>query len=212
MKAVHHPRNRGYGAALRSGFAAARGERLMFMDADRQFAIRDVAKLAPFVDEYDIVAGYRIRRSDPRRRVLLGAAFNLLVRLLFGVRMRDIDCGFKIMRADLLRGLDLRSPGALINTEIHAKAGRQGAAIVEVGVSHYPRPAGEQSGGSPRVIIRALGETLLLWWRLRSYAPPPSAAGAGRRPVGGDIVLGGGVLALLGAVIFGLQRGRGHSG
>ncbi len=211
VRVVHHPRNRGYGAALRSGFAAARGDLLMFMDADRQFAPREVAKLAPFVDEYDIVAGYRLRRNDPRRRVLLGKVFNLLVRILFGVRVRDIDCGFKILRADLVRGLDLRSPGALINTEIHAKAGRRGATTVEVGVNHHPRPAGEQSGGSAWVIARALGEILLLWWRLRSYSPP-AASGTARCPRVGDIVLGGGALALLGAVALGLQWIRDHAG
>lgn len=170
VRAIRHPRNRGYGAALRSGFAAARGDRIMFMDSDRQFDIREVAKLAPLADRHDIVAGYRLRRRDPLPRVALGAAFNLLIRALFGVRVRDIDCGFKIFRADLLRALDLQAPGALINTEILALARRRGATLVEVGVSHYPRPVGEQSGGSPRVVLRAMGETARLWWRLRAGA------------------------------------------
>jgi glycosyltransferase involved in cell wall biosynthesis len=173
VRVVHHPRNRGYGAALASGFAAARGDLLMFMDADRQFAISEVAQLAPFVGSYDIVTGYRRRRRDPWRRVVLGASFNVLVKVLFGVRLHDIDCGFKVFRADLLRGMRLESPGALINTEIHAKANRWGARVKEVGVTHYPRPAGEQSGGSPRVVLRALGEIVALWWQLR--AQPRSA-------------------------------------
>jgi glycosyltransferase involved in cell wall biosynthesis len=168
VRAIRHPQNRGYGAALRTGFAAARGDRIMFMDADRQFNIREVTRLAPLCNRYDIVAGYRLKRRDPLRRVALGAAFNLLVRLLFGVHVRDIDCGFKIFRADLLRALDLQAPGALINTEILALAQRQHATLIEVGVNHYPRPVGEQSGGSPRVVLRALGETLRLWQRLRN--------------------------------------------
>jgi hypothetical protein len=171
VRVIHHPRNQGYGAALRSGFDAARGDRLMFMDADRQFDIREVAKLAPFVGQYDIVAGYRLRRQDPLQRVALGAGFNVLVKILFGVHVRDIDCGFKIFRADLLRALDLQAPGALLNTEILALARRRGASLVEVGVSHYPRPIGEQSGGSPRVVLRALGEIGRLWWRLRELPP-----------------------------------------
>lgn len=175
VRAIHHPRNRGYGAALRSGFAAARGDRIMFMDADRQFDIRELAKLAPFVGQHDIVAGYRLRRNDPWRRVALGAGFNVLVKILFGVRVRDIDCGFKVFRADLLRTLDLQAPGALLNTEILALARRQGATLVEVGVNHYPRPIGEQSGGSPRVVLRALGEMTHLWARLRAL--PRAAAG-----------------------------------
>ena len=167
VRVIRHPQNRGYGAALRSGFAAARGDRIMFMDSDRQFNIREVAKLAPLVGRYDIVAGYRLKRRDPLRRVALGASFNVLVKVLFGVRVRDIDCGFKIFRADLLRSLDLQAPGALINTEILALARRQQATVIEIGVNHYPRPTGEQSGGSPRVVLRALGETLRLWLRLR---------------------------------------------
>jgi glycosyltransferase involved in cell wall biosynthesis len=183
VRVVHHPRNRGYGAALRSGFAAARGDLIAFMDADRQFDVRDLARLASCADAYDVVAGYRIRRSDPWRRVLLGATFNLLVRGLFGVWVRDIDCGFKLFRADLLRALDLRSPGALINTEILALARRAGATLVEVGVPHYPRPAGEQSGGSPRVVLRALGETLRLWWRLHHEGPTGGRDRGTPRPV-----------------------------
>jgi len=182
VRVVHHPRNRGYGAALQSGFAAARGELIMFMDADRQFAVRDVARLAPFADAYDIVAGYRIKRNDPWRRVALGATFNALVKVLFGVRVRDIDCGFKLFRADLLRGMRLEAPGALLNTEILALARHQGATLAEVGVEHYPRPAGEQSGGSPRVVLRAVREIAALWWRLRAQPRPASATGIAPRP------------------------------
>jgi hypothetical protein len=174
VRVIHHPQNRGYGAALRSGFAAARGDRIMFMDADRQFDIRDVTRLAPYLDEHDVVAGYRLRRRDPLPRVILGASFNTLVKALFGVWVRDIDCGFKVFRADLLRSLDLQAPGALINTEILALARRRGATIVEVGVRHHPRGGGAQSGGSPRVVLRALGETVTLWWRLRKTRQPVS--------------------------------------
>ena len=167
VRVIHHPQNRGYGAALRSGFAASRGDRILFMDADRQFDIREVAKLAPLH-----------RSGRYRRRVPLAAArslaargargaFNMVVKLLFGVWVRDIDCGFKLFRADLLRGLDLHAPGALLNTEILALAHRQGATMIEVGVKHYPRTAGEQSGGSPRVVLRSLNEMLHLWQRLR---------------------------------------------
>jgi hypothetical protein len=93
------------------------------------------------------------------------------VRMLFGVHLRDIDCAFKLFRGDLLRALPLTAPGALINTEIQAKARRQGATLQQVGVHHYPRIAGEATGGSPRVILRAVGETLALWWRMRNYRP-----------------------------------------
>jgi hypothetical protein len=143
----------------------------MFMDADRQFDIRDLRLLAPFAGEYDIVAGFRMERNDPLHRRVLAEMFNVSVRMLFGVHLRDIDCAFKLFRGDLLRGLPLTAPGALINTEIQAKARRQGARLQQVGVHHYPRVAGEATGGSPRVILRAVGETLALWWRMRGYRP-----------------------------------------
>ncbi|RIK38598.1 MAG: glycosyltransferase family 2 protein [Chloroflexi bacterium] len=165
--AVHHPVNRGYGAALTSGFAAATGDHIMFMDADRQFDIGDIRALLPYVPHYDIVAGYRIKRQDPFYRRLYGKLFGLSVWILFRVHMRDIDCAFKIFRADLLKGMQLTTPGALINTEMLARSKRRGATIVEVGVHHYPRLAGESSGGSPRVVLRAMGETVRLWFRLR---------------------------------------------
>jgi glycosyltransferase involved in cell wall biosynthesis len=171
LRLVRHERNRGYGAALTSGFRASTGDFVMFMDADRQFAIGDLRLLAPFAGEYDIVAGFRMERNDPIHRRIFAEAFNVVVRILFGVHLRDIDCAFKLFRGDLLRGMPLSAPGALINTEIQAKARRQGASLQQVGVHHYPRVAGTPTGGSPRVIVRAMGETLLLWWRMRRYRP-----------------------------------------
>jgi glycosyltransferase involved in cell wall biosynthesis len=178
VRLVSHERNRGYGAALISGFDASTGDFVMFMDADRQFNIRDLRLLVPFAGEYDIVAGFRMERSDPLHRRVFAEMFNVSVRLLFGVHLRDIDCAFKLFRGELLRGLPLTAPGALINTEIQAKARRQGARLQQVGVHHYPRIAGEATGGSLRVILRAAGETLALWWRMRTYRPSETA----RRP------------------------------
>lgn len=173
VRLMSHPRNRGYGAALTSGFRASRGDHIMFMDADRQFDVWDLRLLAPFAAEYDIVAGFRMERSDPMHRRVFAEAFNVAVRVLFGVHLRDIDCAFKLFRGDLLRGMPLSAPGALINAEIQAKARRQGACLQQVGVHHYPRVAGSPTGGSPRVIMRAMGETMLLWWRMRGYKPAP---------------------------------------
>jgi hypothetical protein len=178
VRLVSHERNRGYGSALISGFDASTGDFVMFMDADRQFDIRDLRLLVPFAGEYDVVAGFRMERSDPLHRRVLAEMFNVSVRMLFGVHLRDIDCAFKLFRGDLLRELPLTAPGALINTEIQAKARRQGASLQQVGVHHYPRIAGEATGGSPRVIVRAVGETLALWWRMRTYRP----SGIARRP------------------------------
>ena len=213
VRPQHHPVNRGYGAALTTGFAAATGDYLMFMDSDRQFDIHDITRLAPYVGKYDIVAGYRIKRQDPMHRFLIGTGFNQMVKLLFQVDLRDIDCGFKIFKADLLKNMDLTSPGALINTEIHAKANVQGRSIVEVGVNHYPRLEGEQSGASIKVMTRAITETFKLWGRMRSYVPPdgkivvPPASPAGMIAfVGG--VTGAGLIGLLSLVFLLTRLGR----
>jgi glycosyltransferase involved in cell wall biosynthesis len=183
VRLISHDRNRGYGAALTSGFRASSGDFVMFMDADRQFDIRDIRFLVPFTGEYDIVAGFRMERNDPMHRRIFAEAFNVAVRVLFGVHLRDIDCAFKLFRGELLRSLPLSAPGALINTEIQAKARLHGARLQQVGVHHYPRVAGQASGGSPRVIARAMWETLVLWWRMRFYTPCGTdrwRSGAGR--------------------------------
>ncbi|MDB5078600.1 MAG: Dolichol-phosphate mannosyltransferase [Chloroflexi bacterium] len=179
IKAIHHRPNRGYGAALTSGFKAAQGDYLMFMDSDRQFKPADLKLLVPYVGKADIIAGYRKKRNDPFYRFLIGYTFNTIVTVLFGIHLRDIDCGFKIFKADMLKSMELTSPGALINTEIHAKAQRQGGSIIEVGVNHYPRLVGHQSGANIKVILRAMRETLALWGRMRFYTVPDEVSAIG---------------------------------
>lgn len=205
VRAVHHPKNRGYGGALTSGFEASTGDRVMFMDSDRQFDIADIERLYPFISTHEIVAGFRMLRQDELHRRVFAEVFNLVVRVLFGVHLRDIDCAFKIFDGQLIRSLQLSSPGALINTEIQAKARRQGAHLQQVGVRHFPRIAGEATGGNPRVIARAMKETVVLWWAMRSYQPPPD-----RPHVNGPYRLGDALVvtgALTGAaMLMGLVR------
>lgn len=209
---VHHRRNRGYGAALTSGFAASTGDFIMFMDADQQFDIADLSYLAPFIGKYDIVAGYRMRRRDALYRRVYAWIFKLAVRIIFRIMLRDVDCAFKVFRTDLLRSMELTSPGALINTEILAKAERAGATWIEVGVNHYPRAAGESSGGSPRVVLRAMKETVGLWHRMLDYqAPvgvtsgPPTAAPFWTRP---GTMLGAALATVAASIAVILRRDR----
>jgi glycosyltransferase involved in cell wall biosynthesis len=185
VRAIHHAKNRGYGGALTSGFKASTGDHVMFMDSDRQFDIADLELLYPFIPTHEIVAGFRMMRQDELHRRIFAETFNLVVRVLFGVHLRDIDCAFKVFDGDLIRSLELSSPGALINAEIQAKARRQGANLQQVGVRHFPRIAGEATGGNPRVIVRAMKETVVLWWRMRTYQPP-----AGRPRINGPYRLG----------------------
>jgi glycosyltransferase involved in cell wall biosynthesis len=168
LRVVTHSRNRGYGAALRSGFAAARYEWVFLMDADNQFDPSQVSALLAHADVADIVAGYRAHRRDPLLRRLNAWAFFSLVRVLFGHLVRDVNCAFKLIRADLLHRLDLRSDGALINAELFVLARRGNARIVEVPVRHFPRTAGKQTGADPRVVLRAFRELFAFWREVRA--------------------------------------------
>lgn len=167
LRVVHHPTNLGYGAALASGIRAASCAWIFYTDGDNQFDLDEIRLLLPLRGEHEIVTGYRIDRRDPWFRKLNAWAFNLAVRFLFGIACRDVDCAFKLYRAEIFREMELISRGALIDVEIFARARRRGARIAEIGVHHYPRTAGRQTGANPAVVLRALRELFLLWARLR---------------------------------------------
>jgi glycosyltransferase involved in cell wall biosynthesis len=169
IRVISHGRNRGYGEALRTGFLLSRLDFLFFTDADLQFDLDEIERLLPYVGTVDVIAGYRRKRCDPRRRRFAAWGWNRLVRMLFYVPVRDIDCAFKLFDQRALREIDLESMGAMVNTELMVKLGRSGCSVVEVGVTHRPRPAGQGSGASPRVILRALLELIRLRGKLTSF-------------------------------------------
>ena len=169
VRVVHHRVNRGYGAAVRSGFEAGTHALIGFVDGDNQFDLGELPVLLRALDGVDIVSGYRISRRDPAFRRLYSFLYNLSGRLLFRIPIRDVNCAFKIYRRGVLDRLlpELRSTGALINVEMLARARKLGAKVTEVGVHHYPREMGSQTGGNPAVIVRAFKEMLELWRELR---------------------------------------------
>ena len=169
VRAVHHPENRGYGAAVRSGFAAAQYPLVVLADGDNQFDLGELALLLRTLGTFDIVSGYRIARRDPALRRLYAFMYNRVARVLFSVPLRDVNCGFKLYRHALVERLlpQLRSTGALINVEMLARARKLGAKVTEVGVHHYPRETGQPTGGNPAVILRAAREMMELWRELR---------------------------------------------
>jgi glycosyltransferase involved in cell wall biosynthesis len=181
IRLVTHPINLGYGEALRSGFRAAAMDLVFFTDADNQFDLKELKALLPWTDHVDVVAGYRLNRQDRRGRRVAALLWNYLVRVLFYVPVRDIDCAFKVFRREILEEIDIRSMGAMVNTELMVKLGRAGASVVEVGVTHYPRTAGTARGASPRVVLRAMVELLQMKRRLQRLGvgvlhpdgPPP---------------------------------------
>ena len=176
VRAVHHPVNKGYGAALRSGLGAARYELVAFTDGDRQFHVEDLGRLTARLQESDapdVVAGYRIRRADPLVRTLYAKAYRLANRIFFGLRVRDVDCACKLFRRTALEGLRVESGGAFFSAELLIKLDASGRRIAEVGVPHYPRTAGSPSGARPSVVFRAVKDFWLL--RLRLWASPRRA-------------------------------------
>lgn len=158
VRVIVHARNRGYGDALRSGIQAATMEWIFLTDADLQFDLDELEWFLPATATADLIAGWRIQRQDPVNRRMNAAAWNWLVRLTFGLSVRDVDCAFKLVRRDLLVSCDLQSGGAVISTELFVKLLDRGARLQEIGVHHRPRTAGASSGANPRVVLRAFRE------------------------------------------------------
>jgi len=171
VRAVHHPTNLGYGAALRSGLAAARYELVAFTDGDRQFQVRDIGRLTERLgraDRPEVVVGFRIKRADPPIRTIYARLYRLANRIFFGLTVTDVDCACKLFRREALDGLRVESGGAFFSAELLIKLRAAGRSVVEVGVPHYPRTAGSPTGAKPSVVFRAVKDFWLL--RLRMWS------------------------------------------
>lgn len=168
VKVVHHRNNLGYGAALQSGFKAATKELVFYTDGDGQFDIREMPSLIPLMAEYDIVSCFRINRMDSFVRRINAWCWTKLVCMLFNMKIRDIDCAFKLYKREIFNNITLSSTGALIDAEILARATRKGYRITQRGVHHFPRITGTQTGANPRVILRAFKELFILYRNIQS--------------------------------------------
>ncbi len=209
VRAVHHPTNLGYGAALRTGFAAARYDVLGFTDGDRQFRVADLGRLLEVLESSsgharpsgqarpageaplsgqetaapDVVVGFRLQRADPLVRTVYARLYRLANRIFFGLRVRDVDCACKVFRRAALGGIAVESGGAFFSAELLIKLQASGRRIVEVGVPHYPRVAGRPTGAKPSVVLRAVRDFWSL--RLRLWARPRTALRRGVPILGG---------------------------
>ena len=176
VRAVHHPTNLGYGAALRSGLGAARYELVAFTDGDRQFQVADLGRLTERLgaaDHPDVVVGFRIKRADPPIRTIYARLYRLANRIFFGLTVTDVDCACKLFRREALEGLRVESGGAFFSAELLIKLRAAGRSVAEVGVTHYPRTAGSPTGAKPSVVFRAVKDfwLLRLWmWSNRGRA------------------------------------------
>jgi putative flippase GtrA len=158
VRLITHQVNQGAGAALVSGFMRATKAYTFYMDSDGQFDIQDLARLLPYLGEYDGVFGYRLHRQDFWFRKFNAWCWNQVVRFVFNVQVRDIDCAFKIFRTDYFRHVVLEARGAFLLTEVVYKFARAGFSYTEVPVRHLPRAGGNPTGAKPSVILRALKE------------------------------------------------------
>ncbi len=167
VRLVRHGVNRGYGCAMATGFKTARQPYVLLCDGDGQFDPVDMRLLTSRIGDYDVVIGRRARRADHLMRRFNGRAWTILSRLLFGLTITDMDCGFKLFRREIVADLELHASGAMVTTELMARLAGRKARIGEIDVTHLPRIAGVQGGNSPSVIIGAFRDLFSLYWELK---------------------------------------------
>jgi glycosyltransferase involved in cell wall biosynthesis len=169
LRVVTHSVNQGYGAALASGFDAARKELIFLTDGDKQFDVSELGQFLPAMDaQTDLVIGWRRNRADPPMRKLNARGWKMLVNTLFGYTARDVDCAFKLFRRRVWESMTVHARGATFSAEFLIKARRLGFRVTELPVSHFPRTAGSPTGARPDVIVRAFVELFRLWRNLDS--------------------------------------------
>lgn len=170
IRLVQHENNLGYGHALRTGFQRSTGDAVFFTDADLQFHLHDIALLLEPFESADVVVGYRIKRRDPWHRLVVAGVYHVVLRRVFDLRVRDVDCAFKLFDRRVVDSLvgDLESRSAFISPELVIRAELAGFRIAEVGVTHYPRTAGKSGGATFKVIARTIHEMRSLRADLRA--------------------------------------------
>lgn len=167
LRVIHHPINMGYGGALRTGFLNATKDLVFYTDGDGQYDVNDLADLVPLmVEGVDVVNGYKIKRSDSRRRIMLGEAYKFLACRFFGLPIRDVDCDFRLMRRTAIQQIDLVSNSGVVCTEMIYKLHRAGCRFVETPIPHYPRRYGQSQFFTLSRVGRTAWDFFSLWLKL----------------------------------------------
>jgi|YNPNPStandDraft_1061719.scaffolds.fasta_scaffold19634_2 glycosyltransferase involved in cell wall biosynthesis len=178
VRVIHHPRNKGYGAALQTGFKHANMyEYVCFTDGDNQFDFNEIVKMIPLLDDYDVVISYRITKPYGIVRKAISKVYNLMVRFLFKMPFRDVNSSLKIFKREVIDSISIESVSPFVDPEILVKAQRLGYRINEVGILSYPRLYGRASSVKPKNILATLRDMFRLWWRLQT------GQGIGRGPL-----------------------------
>jgi glycosyltransferase involved in cell wall biosynthesis len=167
LRLVRHPQNRGYGGALRTGFAEATKDWVFYTDGDAQYDVAELRKLLALIDDgVDVVQGYKLKRQDPWHRLLIGAFYRRVASILFSLRIRDVDCDFRLLRRSLMQKVELEYDSGIVCLELVRKLQDVGARFVEVPVCHYRRSYGRSQFFNLRRIAEVGIDMVRLWWRL----------------------------------------------
>ncbi len=191
VRVIHHPANRGYGGALQSGFRAATKELIFYTDGDAQYDPAEVARLwTKMTPDADLVNGYKIDRADPLHRIIIGRLYHHIVSILFGLKVRDVDCDFRLMRRSVFDRIQLEKTSGVICLEMMKKIQDAGFRIVEVPVHHYHRAFGKSQFFNFRRIFKTGFDVMRLWFALvvlrqhrRAQAHQPLAARDAAGPI-----------------------------
>jgi len=168
VRIVHHRKNKGYGGALRTGFDTASKDFIFYTDGDAQYDVRDLPALwEQMTDAVDMVQGYKISRSDPLHRIIIGRIYHWMTKLAFGLRLRDVDCDFRLLRRSVFDKVHLRSDSGVICVEMMKKIQDAGFEITEVPVHHYHRAYGGSQFFNFQRIFKVACDLIKLWWELR---------------------------------------------
>lgn len=167
LRVIYHDTNLGYGAVLRAGFREAKKDFIFYTDGDAQYDVRELSKLVSALrDDIDIVNGYKIKRSDPFYRVIIGRIYHWAVRLAFGLKIKDVDCDFRLMRAEIFKKVKLEHNSGVICVELIKKIQMAGFKFAQVGVNHYFRAHDKSQFFNFKRILRVSFDILGLWWKI----------------------------------------------
>jgi glycosyltransferase involved in cell wall biosynthesis len=163
LKVIHHPKNRGYGGALKSGFKNATKDLIFYTDGDAQYDVYELEKLYPHINEYDVVNGYKTNRADGKIRKIIGTLYNQGIKLAFRLKVRDVDCDFRLMKRSIFNNITLKTDTGMICVEMMKKIENNKHTIKNIPVTHYDRIHGKSQFFKPKRVLKTLGGLINLW-------------------------------------------------
>lgn len=164
VKVVHHKKNKGYGGALKSGFKTATKDYIFYTDGDAQYNVKEIPRLLKYKDDYDIISGYKINRGDQFYRLVLGKLYSYTSRTMFNIKIRDVDCAFKLFKSSVIKNLDIKSDGGFSCVEMWHKISKKDYKIKEVSIKHYDRKYGDSQFFNFSRVFNTLFEFSKGWW------------------------------------------------